>query len=480
MAEQAVDDFLSAIAKAGDLWHSVDVRILAARIERDWHNIVTRCYLDATVPEKVPRFPKLPVTDLLGCWQHVLPFSSLEDVLRFAAAGELILAKTPVKYWSIMSTSGKDPYNFDTSFSDLSDAYSHAYEYWSCHQLSGMGNSVFDVSRRAGGRAALDNSARTSSVPHDGISGLAQLVIGSPNELELNRACLFEAFAPLEALIVAEDCRLHKGHLEYALVAGSEVAARTSGLGIAAVGSAPVPLSTRVELSRQSWKPEAGGDLRLEGDFDLTGYEVATLFLSVGPYAVHRIGLVDGAATSTNERVASYRVFDPDLTNLRESLRGEGSTGSARFDPSVGRLMNLLGFHVTQLSGDKRLEEAVDIIAHAASSGVCLAIECTTGALSSGGKIGKLVARLDLVRRALPDQQVKGVLITSIERSSLAQADLEAAAADELVVLCGEDLDDLFGMAVQSAALSDVLGYLWTRIPPKPKVLGAPGARRWP
>lgn len=185
----------------------------------------------------------------------------------------------------------------------------------------------------------------------------------------------------------------------------------------------------------------------------------------MGPYAVHRAVLSDVAAGTGNPRIEAHAVFDKELEALRESLAGQGSGAATRFEAAVGRLLAFLGFVVNQLSGDSRLGEAVDVLAHSPAGNVLLAVECTTGALSSKGKLSKLVARVDALRRSVPTLQVLGAIVTSLTRTELAQVDLDSAARERLAVICREDLDELLAYALASARVNDVLAYVATRVP---------------
>src|SRR5258706_14152715 len=100
-----------------------------------------------------------------------------------------------------------------------------------------MGSTVWDmVNRRSGGRQEMDNALRAHLLPFDGLDGLARHGVGSPNSL-WHRSCTFELFAPLEALLISEECRIEKGRLHYAIEVGSPQAAQSCRLSIFAIGA---------------------------------------------------------------------------------------------------------------------------------------------------------------------------------------------------------------------------------------------------
>jgi len=467
--EKPVQQFLEAVGKAASLWQAIDVRVLAIRIAGEWHNLLTRCYLVSNSIEKVLRLSDLPETEDVAFWQHVLPIGELQRIVKGVEGGQLQLGDAKIIYRAIRASPGQDRYSLGGyTFSDLSERFRASYRPWSCHQLTAMGNSVHEVIIEVPGRRfRLDNAVRTLEAPFDGLDGVARYAVGSPDPLEPNRVCLFEVFAPLEVQIRTEECRFERGILRYVLRAGSAAAAQGSRLNVFARGSVGVPHSTTVRLGKDAWK-ESNGYLEASGDIKLTGQRVATLFVSLGGYSVHRVTLFDVAVGGANPRLDVFQTLDPEFEVLRDSLAIQGSQGAAQFDGAVARLLGLAGFQVVRLSGDKRLEEAVDLVAHVPGASVCLAIECTTGPLNSKGKLGKLVARAEGIRRECSQLDVQAVIFTPLERAQVLQADLNTASDEEIAVLCREDIEELLTLVLAGDELSEVLSAVRGHIPRKP------------
>jgi hypothetical protein len=221
-----------------------------------------------------------------------------------------------------------------------------------------------------------------------------------------------------------------------------------------------------VPIPPESWR-QSGDHWLAEGETELPGRQVVTLIASLAGYAAHRHTLIDPSASGGNPRLSTFRVFDQDLESIRESLAAEGSQGAAQFDPAVCLLFALAGFQVIPLSRDNRLREAPDFIAHVPGSLVCLVVECTTGPLNSNEKLGKILARAEAVRRACPEMGVQAIIVTSLEREQVLEADLHAAAQDDLAVMCGEDLDELLTLVLGGAPINDVVSLLYSRVPEK-------------
>ncbi len=461
---------MEAVRSSPDLWHALDVRVLAVRVAGEWHNLLTRCYLDSRTPERVVTLSNLPRAEDVSCWQQVYPVSDVHKIVKGVEDGELRLGDVRVLYRAIRAPASYEQYSFTGyTFSDLSERFRASFRPWSCHQLTAMGNSVHELIIEVPGRRfRLDNEVRALDSPFDGLDGLARYAVGSSDPLDPNRVCLFELFAPLEVLIRTEQCHFERGVLHYTLRAGSQAVAQASRLSIFARGRSPVPHTGPVTILPNQWK-ESVGYWEADGDIDLSGRQVATLFVSLGPYNVHRVTLLDAAVGDGNPRLDVFRTLDPDFEVLRDSLTTPGSQGAAQFDAAVARVFALAGFQAIRLSGDKRLEEAVDLVAHVPRSSVCLAIECTTGPLNSKGKLGKLVARAEAIRGDCPQLDVHAAMLTSLERAQVLQADLNTAADEDVAVLCREDLEELLALVLGGGETSEVLSMITVRVPPKPQ-----------
>ena len=74
-------------------------------------------------------------------------------------------------------------------------------------------------------------------------------------------------------------------------------------------------------------------------------------------------------------------------------------------------------------------------------------IECTVGSIDAGGKLGKLFGRSQRIRRELSDSEVIAVIATAARRRELSDAEVEKAKRDDVVLLCREDLQDLWDAA---------------------------------
>ena len=163
------------------------------------------------------------------------------------------------------------------------------------------------------------------------------------------------------------------------------------------------------------------------------------------------------AEAGSNVRIRAHNTVDPGFQRFRDHLLPERPEKAREFETAVGLLFFFLGFHVDPLSGQKGLGDAVDHLAHAPGSSVILVIECTVGSIDTGGKVGKLIDRSQRTRRELADSEVITVLTTAARRSDVSDAEVEKAERGDVVVLCREDVHELWAAARAGEGSTEVV-----------------------
>ena len=448
MADVTDTKFLSITDSAADLWGHMDIRVLAVKVDGVWQNLITICYLRA---EK-PRSMKLPVTEHIGAWQSTRPIAKLPALLKQLQKGYLRVGGTSIRYlnWRTGDAGEKGlPYGAArASFHDVTLWREQGLTKWSHWDLGAGGSPMHDVIVKAGiDGALLDNELRTLPEPYDGIDSVARFCVGYPHQVMRGaHNVAYHILAPLEVLMVLDECSFRSGELHYAITAGSKAATGRAKLGVFAWKGEEIKHQVSVDLSNEGWV-EFDGEFSCEGDVRLEGASSATMLLSVLGYTVHRHTLVDYAAGGTNPRVSAYEPFDPDLTALKKSFAHTGEK-SDRFEAAVARLFRFLGFDVEHLTSP--ISDAVDVIAISETSMVLLAVECTTGDINNKGKLGGLITRtkeIEATERFKGHHEVFSVLATSLEAKDISRAGMRAAWEDKVAVLAREDLLELLEMA---------------------------------
>lgn len=458
--------FLDHINNAPSLWQALDLRYMAVDINGQWHNLATRCYLDHRLPEDVTRFENLPELARFRAGQMVLPFSDLERLLVSVGGGELTLpdigSLTYRNQEADQKVEGKRYSHIWSGYQTISDFVPHAgpashgppYIHWSAEVFQAYGTRMAELLWQAEpARGDIDQKLRTLSNPIDGVESVARFVLAQPNPLDPDAMAGFQLFAPYEAALEPQQCRVSGEDILAGIRVGNERVIPAVKLGVFLWGALGVPTSFTERLPSGGWNSD-GGQLTIRHRFKVGPCAGATLLLRVGHRCVYRLELRTHAPWQENERLQAYVACDPDMEEFQASIDGGGSKKSRAFERAVGRLFHFLGFSTDTLACESRLTDAVDVVAFAPDQELCLAIECTVGSIDSGGKLGKLVARTMALRESMRGSVVHPVLATSLKRSQIADGELSKAAEDGIVVLAKEDIDHLVNVATQSERAS--------------------------
>lgn len=463
--EEGLEWFLETIDRASALWQSIDIRVLALNINGLWHNLLTTCYLDARPPDEIPQHIHLPITKQLAAWQLALPANELCQLVKSVDRGKVDLVNVTV-HFTKKHAEDSSPYgSWNYYFENISGKQRGQSLPWSTHTLVASGDSTDTLIRSATmSKPELDNLLRTLDHPVDGIGEIADFILREREALRSGHNSLFKAFAPLEARLRSDKCHFNKGHLSFLVEASSKAVIERSSLGFVSKAGGIDFVSSTISLKDCKWELH-NQTYRYSGQYGIeTGHEL-TLLLRVSGWSVQQLKLIDYAAIQEAPKVLGYRVFDPGFKVLEDCLIQEETADSAAFERGAGWLLSLLGYQVDVLSGDRRLGEAVDILAYALPNPIVLATECTVSSIGSGGKLGKLVARARHLESSLESYEVIPVIITALSRHRLSEAELKEAAEDGIAVLAQEDLLSLFESLFESPSLSRATSFIRSKVP---------------
>lgn len=92
-----VEAFLAVANSDRALWQSIEVRLLAVRVEEHWHNLFTRLWL-RTEPAHLAEPEVYARLNWLRGERHELPIEQLEPTVRGIACGTLALGADHVRY----------------------------------------------------------------------------------------------------------------------------------------------------------------------------------------------------------------------------------------------------------------------------------------------------------------------------------------------------------------------------------------------
>ena len=480
---QIATQFVEAVARTPRLWRSLDFRVLAVRAEDAWHNIAAHGILRSDAVSKVPRLRHLPMTKTVRAWQIVRPLrtaADLGDLLNAVESGCLAIESDTVLFHrSQFGSVPPKPYEFG-SFQRVGVDKRVAEGFpWPGYVITALGDTNSEIiHRNADGWYGVDDDIRRHSPRFRDLHDLAPYVAGRRGWFSIGNQTVVEWYAPLEVRLNEVETELRAGVLRYCVEAGSKSALRFARLSAfcsdGKLDADQTDRSTgRVALAVEAAHSTATG-FSLRGELTkIVGSRVA-LTLAMGQEPVQWLDLRDYLTSGRNPRVAVYEDLDPECAILRDGLaaipkksgKKEEKDHQARFESAVARLLLLIGFEADPLIGDRRLNDTVDIIAHAPGLGTCLAIECTTGSLDSNGKLGKLVLRRGRFSRAAPDVRILAAIATSSRLEDLDVEELRKAGANGVSVLQHADLLTLLAMAQNNRGVGEALHFIESHVPP--------------
>lgn len=485
--DEEAQEFRRALLKFPVLWDGIDIRVMAFRVEGVWHNALTRCRLVASAGQ-VPKPRYLPASENVRTFHVILPASDLPSLLGSIVARELSIDGTSIRYdRHEMHDGSVRQYNFHwyEGMEVRESQYSRDWvpttiQPWRGLMLSGSGNTFDEILRPLSrSERDLDDEVHALHAPLDGINGIAEHVIGMKAEWRHERRTQFTLTAPFEVRLDPAGCRLHHGWLDVSVKAGSLVARSHVDIGYVASDDGNVLVANTREVAPAEWDsplPDIA-NLRIEA----TGATSATVLLRLGRRRVERMSLTDYSRLGANPRQAAYELVDPDLAFLRAGLGIEPTKDAKDFERAFARLLTLLGFQAIALGPEGKLTDEFDVVAFDPFGSLVLAVECTTSSLNSGGKLGKLIVRASELAEELPDHKVQAVIVTTKPNVRLSDAERQHAARDRIAVLAAEELDELLNRVGVAAPISEIAGYITSRIPelpprgPFPGVMGGLG-----
>jgi hypothetical protein len=476
---ESIATFRETLDRYRYLWDAVDVRVLAVLVGDEWHNVLTTCRFVSTT-ENVFKVRYLPRSARVRSWQEVLTVDRFSSLLAELTTGRLTFGDVDVHYEHRDRFRKEDLRPYETNWDFEEEPTLSPYrrleggwrppkaQEWSRFNFFAWGANLNSVlSEKSIEVRELDAEIHALRTPFDGLLGIAQYVIGlrgSPREWRTELI----VYAPIEAKLDRAACRLHAGELRLSVVAGSPKPTGKISIGYIAVGKEELLISDTYEFTADLWTEETG--LTAHVSIDMPEADRAFVILRVGDRRVERLELTDYSRQRGNPRATAYESIDPDFEVLRDGLRPEARSDSAIFERSVARLFSLLGLQLTPLMQDKKLSEALDAIAFDPFGNGVLAIECTTGALNSGGKLGKLRMRASEIAALLPAHQVQAVMVTSQDRSNLSETELQQAARDRIAVVASEEINQLIS-TIPAADPTRAVSFVKTLIPDLPRIL---------
>lgn len=457
---QKAKGFLEAIAESPGLWHSVDVRVIAISVAGIWHNLITRCRLEASRHDQVPQVRHLPRTPHLIALQEVHPITTLESLLEALQVGKLQVNGYLIRYLrEVTATESEEPYTHGY----LSRAHPlnlHSVgERAVAHELTPTGDRAGDLFRVVHReREGIDALLRGLAHPWNGLDALTLYATGYRRHVGGDHSRHVSVVAPLEASLLEPECVLRDRELRFSVVAATAEARRGTSLGLFGADRSGHIISSSLPLGERRWRKTPAG-YRFDGRSPVRNAQSLTLMLRVGKQDVAQLTVKD----RTGEPpllLAAHQAALPRAKPFREILLDPPDSEAKLFERYVGRVLEYCGFQVDPFDPEKE-SKAVDVLAYAPDHGLLLTIECTVGAINPEGKLTRLIDRTAAIRTAMEKRAhppvVLPVVVTPKRHEALGIGEQAEAESQRIRVLCREELEVLLDLAMTAAPLRQAL-----------------------
>ena len=431
--EKAIPVFLDAIAETSRLWTSVDIRVVALKVEDTWHNLMTRCTLDSRVAAQVPLAAFPGDTASLACRQEIVPVSQLPQLIQDVRQGALTVAGLRIAF---LSTDQQTPYRdaYGRIPGNIDGAPEEPYRVG--HLLRVTGDSGDRLFQRSGwSPETISTAFQTAPNPWVSLDDVTRYALRSQEKIGYHILLMADFVAPFEARFTRTT--LERGVVRYQVRATSSLALEQCSVGIFGRRQDGSIVSETLQSTAADREADATG-ITLSGTRDFGSLPWAVLFLRFGSSVAARAELEDPAAKGENPRLAAYTVFDPELVWLTHLLSQPQHRDKNQFHQAVARLFALAGCAVDSFVTDTKLSGPglVDFLAHAVRERTMFVVECTLGPLSSaGGKPTRLASRAQDVQSTLAPLGQEVVAVIATAKDVLPPSELEAAATDGIAVL---------------------------------------------
>lgn len=477
-ASARVESFLSGIDSSAELWQSIDLRVVAGRVDNRWYNLVTRVTLNSAAPSEILRLRHLPHTDHLLVKQEVFESNVLAALINQVLAGSVTVGGVAIDYRTGRGSDAMDQLYSDVGYSRANITFDEDRSIFnSGYRLTIRGDDAGQILYQyPDGSAFLDAALRNLERPWDGMNAVTLYAAGVRQALDGTSTLRAEFIGPVEATLDAENTTLREGELTYSVIVGSRAVRDRCTLGIFGTLTSGQIVSESLALKNKRWRKHANGYVHTSKSRFRNVHQL-TLILRVGNFDLEPVRLAN-RPRSLPPLANAFAVLDPGLKRFTNLLFAQDGSKSREFERAVNRLFRFAGFVCDDLTDNPRGADTVDGFAFEPQSRVFLIIECTTGALNQDGKLGKLFKRASELRTRItaePGITVVPVIVTFLNRNDLLDSEVEVAREQRIRILTREDLEQMLELVFNHSPVEKFVeffyrqpSFLWRNIDRNP------------
>lgn len=454
--------FEDSLARFGECYQSVEVRVICARKDDQWRNIWTRIEFSPKLPTEIALEKSLPHTDAIRAEHCALPSDRAREIMDSIESGKLTLGETEVVYLSEKHKPEELGIRFDYYGPPDEDyAFQAGAAEWRSARLGANGpdrlNQYLDVDG-----SDLDRHLRVQRIPYRGLTDLLRaFALRHISRNETNQRTGVAVIAPL--MFRFGKCSFSERKLRVSVECHPAFTKHPALVGVVQEPPDGEVERTSIEIGEPDWQ-EKDGMAKFGRDIEVAEGASVTLILSLDGVDVDERRLQEASLDTSNHRLAAHDSFDPGLKVLGTCLRGESKQTDV--ETGVAWLLNLCGLACVRL-GDAGLRREIDVLAFCDDPRVIVAVECTT-ARSAGKadeKLGDLILRAGRLSEAITGTTVLPVLLIANKDCTVSKSSQEQAEESGVAIVDAEDIEELLGKARQGMGPAEVLGFLRERIP---------------
>lgn len=449
-----IQTFLDQINKFVDLWNSLEIRVFAAKIGKDWLNLGSVFFLNWKRQDEISFHPPLQREDELKIIHKVDAPGNLLQYLEGLGIGKLRINDIEIIYGRVRNAVIV-PYSFylrppkrnrDEVFPEERD--------FKVLTLEGYNDSLMDVLGDKYGR--LNNSLKTNTPHFSNFRGVANDFLKSHYPLDdLYAHTFFEVLAPVP-IRLGDQCRAEKN----TLLVHSEAQIPVNGSDLRlnlTKRSAYEPRTEKFEISGK--KANRMGDKDLIWEIDLqrgSSYEVDLIFRD------DQIDSLTIKALSTSPRVVLHEIWDENYEIIdkllsektKKTSKGKKPIRNEEFEIAVSLLLYLCGFSSGHYGTIAEYGEGVDILAFSSNDKFLLAGECTVEFPDKKGKLQNFYKRVQELKDHT-DLEVVPVLFTRLPLNKIPLDEKNRAGQNKISILSNERIQRLLSMARKGSSVKE-------------------------
>ena len=448
---KVIEEFKKNIEPFKNQWRSLDIRVIAAKSERDFKNVVTRIRLLPDPPGKIHIRNNLPSLESLKVIDEVWEIDKLDDLFGSLANGTLKLKDLEVHYKKLDGSS-----DFSPSFykNQKGERFSSSPKDWTFYSIVSGGERFSfdrDINEKLKGLDAPYNNLQELLLDFD---------LSTVGNIDNSRIEI-EAILGLRILDFKWD---ENKTLRIQIEAMPFWNPAEIDLGLIYKFQSGITQRVSQEIRDLKFDQECKAEIELSPPPD---FHEATIFLRTKRTVADEITIFN---PTLNPMVNIYERFDNNLDRLRSqlSLVGEHSEG---FEKAIEVLLFFCGIFPAPFIKDIKQRgrpdiRGVDILALNPQETSLFAVECTTGPVDAE-KLTKLLYRTqslsDMGYRANP------VVFTTTAKEAIAKDIIKKAQNDKISIITKDDIEILLSMAQRNAHPNEVSQFIFKCIP-SPKI----------